>query len=357
AARRGEGYAGFIRTRVERLMRPTLAFVVAWSALALIVQLFTNEGQGFERATNVVAKPLWFLAVYMIAIGLAPAMLALHRRFRWWVPVVLVTAAAVVDVVNLGANVSWVGYLNFAFVWLFPHQLGYFYADGTMTRWSRRTCATVAAGGFGALLVLVNLGVYSPSMVGMHSERASNNDPPTVCLIALTVWLVGLALTFREPARRMLERRRVWTVVVGANSMIMTIFLWHLTALFCAVLTLYPLGWPQLEPGTTAWWLSRLVWIPLLAGFLTPFVLLFSRVERSGVGRRAETSRRPPTWLIVTAVGLLVGGLTGFALSGFEGLTRFGTGPFMGAPPPLLSALALILGIAITGAGARRDRP
>ena len=357
ALERGAGYPGFIRTRIERLMRPTVAFVLAWSILALVVQFLFETGEGFQRATALIAKPLWFLAVYMIVIALTPPMLALHRRYGWRVPVALLALASIVDVLRIALDVDGVAYLNFAFVWLFPHQLGFLYADGSLTRWGRRGYTALATGGLVALVVLVNLGVYSPSMVGMRTDKISNNDPPTVCLIALSVWLVGLAMSFRAPATRLLERRGPWKVVIAANSMIMTIFLWHLTAVLCAVLVLYPLGWPQSEPGTTAWWLSRPLWLLALAVFLAPFVAAFGRFERPRAGRRSDTTIHGRAWLAVTAIGLLVAGLAGFALGGFVGLTRFETGPLLGAPPPLLSALALAGGIVFVGASTRRGAP
>ena len=30
--------------------------------------------------------PLWFLGVYLVVVALAPWLIGLHRRFRWWVP-------------------------------------------------------------------------------------------------------------------------------------------------------------------------------------------------------------------------------------------------------------------------------
>ena len=249
--RRGGGMGEFLRSRTARLLRPTLVFVGAWAGIAVVASVVSPESfDDMARATELLAKPLWFLAVYILVVALAPMMLAFHGRYGARVLLMLAGSAVVADVIRIAGGLTIVGYLNFAFVWLFAHQLGFFYADGALTAFSRRFFAATGALALTALAVLTGSGIYSPSMVGMATERASNNSPPSVCLILLTIWLVSAAMIVRPAATRWLEQRRNWTAVVAANSMIMTIFLWHLTALFLAVLVLFPLGFPQPEGGT-----------------------------------------------------------------------------------------------------------
>lgn len=246
SSRRGESYASFLNGRVARLMRPTAIFIGAWMALAAVLELLPGDGADtFLESSRHIAKPLWFLGVYVIAVALAPVMQRLHRHFGMKVPVALASAALIVDIVRLGLGLPFAGYLNFAFVWLFAHQLGFFYADGTLTRCSRRMLGAVAGVGLAGLVVLTNIGVYSPSMVGMPGSGASNNDPPSICIIALTLWLVGAAMLARDKVSDWLQRPRAWAGVIGANSVIMTVYLWHLTALLIAVLVFYPIGFPQ----------------------------------------------------------------------------------------------------------------
>ncbi len=108
----------------------------------------------------------------------------------------------------------------------------------------RRHAAPPAAGGsssalaFGALGVLAALTTFGPyprSMVGLPGDRISNMSPPTVCLAVLTMLQVAVVMLVRPAAQRWLQRDRVWTVTVAGNGMIMTIFLWHLTAALIAV--------------------------------------------------------------------------------------------------------------------------
>ena len=54
----------------------------------------------------------------------------------------------------------------------------------------------------------------------------------------------------------------MWTVVVAGNGVIMTIFLWHLTAaLVRARRACTSLGFPQPAGGTALWWATRPLWI------------------------------------------------------------------------------------------------
>jgi fucose 4-O-acetylase-like acetyltransferase len=316
--RRGKGIGDFVRSRTERLMRPTLVFAGAWTVVALGASLVSGDSfNEMARATALLAKPLWFLAVYLLVVALAPAMLSLHDRFGVRVLVALAGAAVVIDLIRLVGGLTIVGYLNFAFVWLFAHQLGLFYADGSLARLSRRAFAAIGAAALGLLTALTASGVYSPSMVGMETERASNNSPPTICLIVLTVWLVSVAMIVRPAATRWLERRRNWTAVVAANSMIMTIFLWHLTALLVVVLALYPIGFPQPEGGTAAWWALRPAWIAILIVVLAGFVAAFARFERPRLHPGEPRRSTPGALAVVVGVACLVAGLAGLAQSGF----------------------------------------
>jgi hypothetical protein len=123
-------------------------------------------------------------------------------------------------------------------------------------------------------------------------------------------------MLLRPAATRWLARARNWTAVVAANSMIMTIFLWHLTALLVAVLALYPLGFPQPEGGTATWWALRPLWVACLAVVLAGFVAVFARFERPGLRTAAPPGIASVTPAIM-GIALLVASLAGFAQSGF----------------------------------------
>ena len=286
SARRGGGWPGFVRARAARLLRPTAVFLAVWAVAAIALALAGVPGAVLGQLARLVVQPLWFLAVYLVVVALAPAMLRLHRSYGPAVVVWLGLAAAVADLTGRLPGLERVADGNFLLVWLFAHQLGFLYADGTLPRWPRRAHVAMAAGGLAALVVLAASGAWPPSMVGLPGDRASNMSPPSLCIVALTVWLVGLAMLVRPPVSRWLQRPRPWTVVVTAGSALLTLFLWHLTALVLAVLVLHPLGLTEPTPGTLVWWALRPVWVLVCAAILLPLVALFRRFE--GVGSRRE---------------------------------------------------------------------
>ncbi|HEX2056994.1 MAG TPA: acyltransferase [Actinomycetota bacterium] len=318
--RRGGGYFAFVTGRVERLMRPCAIFIGTWLALVVALEVaLPSAAESLQPALAIVAKPLWFIAVYLIVIALAPAMLRLHERFGIAVPIAMAAAAAVVDVTRLAFDLPFVGYLNFAFVWLFAHQLGFFYGDGSLAKLTPRRLVLCAGAALGALVVLTQLGPYSTSMVGVSDGRVSNNDPPSICIVAHSVWLIAAAMLARPPVTRWLQGGRAWRAVVAANSVIMTAFLWHLTALLVGVLALYPLGFPQPQGGSAEWWLLRPVWLAVLVVLLVPFMVAFGRFERPRTNGRPE-ARGGSVVRAAAGIGAMTGGIAGFATAGFSNL-------------------------------------
>ena len=291
SGRRGGDYTDFLSGRVMRLMRPTAVFVAVWLVLTPLLQMVLDLPQDIVTpVTQLVGVPLWFLVAYLAVVAVAPAMIRVHHRHGVTAIVTMAASVALVDVARLALDVPHLGLVNFALVWVFAHQLGFLYADGTFDKVAGRSFAIMAGAGLFAVAVLTKVGPYSPSMVGVSDGRVSNNSPPSICLVALTVWLVGVAMLLRPFMSQWLQRRRVWTAVIGLNSVIMTAFLWHLTALVIAVFVLYPLGWPQPVAGSELWWSLRPVWIALLTVFLTPFVVVFGRFERPAQPRREQSA-------------------------------------------------------------------
>jgi hypothetical protein len=311
ARRRGEPAGAFVRSRVSRLLRPSLVFFVVWGTAELVLHLFDIGAPTGPRlwgdttllrlflppGATLPFGPLWFLAVYLVVVALAPWLIALHRRFRWWVPGAMVAGAVAADV--LGFIVGWhlIRWCNVAFVLLLPHQLGFFYADGTFARVSKRVWWAMAVGGFGLLIVLTTptawrlfgdarfdwfpgIGYYPKSLLGTDVERVSNAYPPTVCFLLGGIWTIGAAMLLRPALARWLEQRGPWKATIVVNSVIMTLFLWHMTAFLLAVLVLWPLGMTREHDSTAAWWLQRPLIIGVASAFLVGLIAIFGRFER-----------------------------------------------------------------------------
>jgi peptidoglycan/LPS O-acetylase OafA/YrhL len=281
-ARRGGTVGSYLRSRLVRLLKPVFVFLVAWTAILLSLRLSGAVGPQFIKSVVVLFGPLWFIVIYLVVVLLAPLTHRLHRRLGLKVPVLLALLAVALDVLRFALNLTAVAWPNIILVWVCVHQLGYFYADGSLLRGGRRLHGLLAGVGVAGLVVLTNIGVYPRSMVGTGFERISNMSPPTACILFLTLWLVGGTMLLREPLSRWLGRPGPWKSVIFANSIIMTVFLWHLPAfVFVFFLTRWA-GLAGPAPGTWLWWLERPALIVASAAVLAPLVLLFARFERPG---------------------------------------------------------------------------
>ncbi len=287
-------YATFMRRRAMRLLKPTAAFAGVWLVVQTVLHLTDTGGDELIRLSFLPFGPLWFLVVYLGVVAATPLMLRLHDRFGVRAVAALMTLALIVDFVRFGipelrgegvsprfgGDIGGVGFLNLAFVWLLAHQLGFFYADGSLIRAGRTLHGKLAVGGLLALVVLTNIGIYPRSMVGTDIEQISNMNPPTLCIVALMFWQIGLVMLLREPVQRWLAKERPWMATIFANGVIMTVFLWHLTAYLIAILVLWPLGLGHERDSTWSWWLQRPIWILVPLALLVPIVALFARFER-----------------------------------------------------------------------------
>ena len=346
AQARGDGYASFLYTRMLRMMRPTAVFLGISLVVITVLDAMNVADNAVFPASELIARPLWFLGVYMIVVALAPLMVQLHRRYGVSVVVVMAAIAVVVDIFRFGFDVSAVGHVNYPMVWLMAHQLGFLYADGALAK----VKGWLVGGGIVVLLMLVNFGPYPGSMVGLSRDEFSNMDPPTVAIATLILWQLGLAMMLRAPVSRWLQRVRVWAGVIYVNTVIMTVFLWHLTALLFGIGVLFPLGFPQPEAGTTQWWALRPVWIAVLLVLLALFVLGFGRFEARGMRRVAtapaetrSSRQRNAQAALGTVLALL--GVLGFAMGGMHQLfSTAGTELIVFNLNPVLNVIHIALG-------------
>ncbi len=227
-----------------------------------------------------IVGPLWFLVVYRFTTLVSPFMLKLHTTAREFVLLFLVILVIIVDILRFKANIPCIAYFNVAFVWLFVHQLGFLYEDGTLVniqRWQKFLSAII---GLIGLLILTNTGIYPRSMIGTGFEKISNMNPPTLCIVALSLWLVGIAMLAREKVSKWLKKKTPWLLTIIANRSIMTLYLWHLTAYAISYLLLYHVGIGHYTlDNIGTWWIERPLWIIAPTIVLLGFVRIFGRLE------------------------------------------------------------------------------
>jgi hypothetical protein len=278
--RSGGGYLAFLRRRLGRLLGPTVVCLAAVVALRLAAGALFPEVGWVTRGLVLMVSPLWFLGVYVVMVALAPLTIRAHRAGGEIVLVVLAGVACLVDVARFRYDVEGVELVNLVVVWSLAHQFGYFY--DRLVAAPRRIGWCLALGGLFGLLGLTNMGLYPRSMVGVPGEAISNMAPPTLCIVALTVLQVGLALLVRPAALRLLEaggRFRRLVAWAGANAM--TVFLWHLAGYALAYGLLRLAGWEAPQSTTLGWWAQRPLWALAPALATVPLVATFRRFERA----------------------------------------------------------------------------
>lgn len=351
-------YSAFLRARLQRLLRPTMVFVLVWGAEALLVQLLGGGGGLTGVTLRMVTQPLWFIGIYLAMVAFTPPLLKLHERYGWGAFAGLAGAAVAVDVLRFAAGVPYVEFLNFAFVWLAVHQLGFLRADGRIRR-----PALLAGAGLVTAGALVAFGPYPLSMVGMPGEKVSNMAPPTLALLAHGLWLVGAVELLRAPAARLLERPRVWRTVVAANGVAMTAFLWHLTAMFGVYGAMLALDVELPAPASAAWWAQVPLRIAFAAALTAGLVAAFRAFERPASappGAAGATGAGP---LAALGATLCLLGVLGLSMVGFGGLLDGRTALLIAIPVSAPAAVAMTLGgwllveRAGRGTGVRAGRP
>ncbi|MEU6714701.1 acyltransferase [Nonomuraea sp. NPDC046802] len=316
----------WIASRLRRLAWPLLPLAAVWLPLPHILLTLGVPEQPLRVGTQLTGQLLWFLAVYLIAVTATPYALRLHERYGAFVPAALAAGAVLTDLARFSTGFDAVGYLNVVFVWLTVHQLGFFYAEG---RLRLPTLMTVA--GFGTAALLVAFGPYPGSMIGLPGAEISNMAPPTLAILAVSFGQIGLAALLRPWLVRLpSERALAW-----AGSRVMTVYLWHMPALFAVTgVVVVLLGIDTPVPGSAFWLAGWPLWFGLLCLVMWPLVKWFARFET------------PPALPYGTAGW--GGTLAAAALVG-AGVLTLTVGGFAPGGWPFIAVLALVGGLLMTG--------
>ncbi len=263
--RDAEGFSrqAWIRHRLARVLGPTAVYVALVSVIVVVLQARGVPGSVLDYAGWAVAMHLWFLAVYVVVVSLTPIAIAAQRRWGLLVPGVLAVGVVVVDAVSLAGHVPYVGWLNYLLCWGLLYQLGIAWHGGLL---AGRRPMLLAAGSAVALALLIRLGPYPVSMIGIPGQAVQNTTPPTVAMLAYACTQAGLAVAVAPALNRALRAGLVQRVLSTANANVMALYLWHMVPVVIVAIVAYPAGLiPQPLEGTAAWWLVRLEWIVILS--------------------------------------------------------------------------------------------
>ncbi|MFK7939484.1 MAG: acyltransferase [Roseovarius sp.] len=306
--------------RLARLLKPCVPLVILWAIAAFVAARLGVESDLIIATSQAALVPIWFLAVYIVITMAVPVSYAVWERLGIWSVVLLALGAIAVDSIAFGLNQSWLRWSNYGFVWLAVHQLGYWWQGAA--RPGMAALGLVVLGVTWLYVLIGHLG-FPVAMVSVPGEEFSNTRPPTTAMLAVGCMQIGVILLMTAPISKWLQRTKPWAVVILMNQMIMTIYLWHMSALVLVVGLAFALGGIGLsvEPSTSTWWSLRPLWLVVYLAALIPLVLIFVRFESGTKGGPAKT---PGPWQSVPAALLTCGGLIMMALTGVGADTALG---------------------------------
>jgi len=253
----------WIRHRLARVLGPTTVYVALVSVIVVALQARGFAGDVLEYGGWAVAMHLWFLAVYLLVVSLTPIAIAAHRRWGLMVPVGMAVGVLAVDALSLAGHVPYVGWVNYLLCWGLLYQLGIAWHGGLF---AGRRPILLLAGSAVALGLLIGIGPYPVSMIGVPGQAIDNTTPPTVALLAYACVQVSIAAAIAPALDRALRHRPLQRVVSAANTNVMALYLWHMVPVVIVAIVAYPAGLiPQPHEGSGSWWLARLEWIAILA--------------------------------------------------------------------------------------------
>jgi surface polysaccharide O-acyltransferase-like enzyme len=261
----------WLRHRLARVLGPTAVYVALVSVVVAILVAYHVSGSVLEYGGWAVAMHLWFLAVYLVVVSLTPVAIAAQRRWGLLVPAALAVGVGVIDVATIAGHVPYLGWLNYLLCWGALYQLGIAWYCGLL---AGRRPVLLAVGSGVALALLIRLGGYPISMIGIPGQGVQNTSPPTVAMLAFACAQAGLVVTLAPALNRVLRAGFIKRALSVANNNVMALYLWHMVPVVIVAIVGYPAGmFPQPPEGTGAWWLVRLEWVFVL-GVVTAFEMV-----------------------------------------------------------------------------------
>lgn len=295
----------WITARMRRLFTPVVPLLLVWVVLILVMRAFVPAEVVYAGAMSATV-PVWFLAVYLTLTAIAPFTHAWWRRGGPVTIAVLAGLAVGVDLARFAFEVPGVGWVNFLFVWACVHQIGYWWSDRDDTGIPEGLGWSMVLVAMAFLVGVTWIGWYPVAMVGIPGAGVTNMTPPTFAIAILGVAQFGVILGTQAAVRRRMQRIESWHRVISFSGVIMTVYLWHLSAMSLVAaggLFAFDGRLFRIEPGTTEWWVTRPVWLIVLVLATVPLVAAFAVFEW-----RISRSPAPRSRFAVTAGVLLVAG-------------------------------------------------
>lgn len=330
-------YVAFVASRVGWLIRPVLAFVIAWLIIPLSLELLQAPESAVAAFSRLIVQPLWLLGLYLLVVAVTPVMHRLHQTLPRGTLVVL--TASVVGLSFVGGSIA--AHAGGVLVALLFAQLAFLYADGTLWRIPRTALVLTAAVAFAGLVVLTTLGAQPKLQLAEPTGYAAF-APSLAGVLLIGIVQTALLALLRERGLGMLVTSAPARVVGLVRAAPMTVYLVYLCAMLIVeglvASTAGGIGWLT-QPRTI--FAIGLVAMPTLLAFLW-----FERRPPEPPDPALELEpRRHWADTLAAVLGVAYGGLgvVGFAVAGLSGWTE--SANVLGLPiDPMANLIHLLLG-------------
>lgn len=278
--RRGGTARGFAIHRVARFAAPLSALL----GVSIVAEAFWRAAfhASFLQRYQVLLVPLWTLG---LLIAYAPITPLLARAWRHWGATSTVAGIAGVVLSDLvrfragGAATHVAEVVSTLGVWLVAYQLGWVYRAAVRSG-DRQTGRIFTLVGIVGLVVSTNIGVYPRPMVATTTDAMSNLLPTTVPIMMLALFQCGLLLLLRPTLAAWCDRDRVRNLIDRLGAHALPAYLFHMVAVLVVVCAAESCGVRLSGHPSATWWLTRPIWLAIVAAVLVP---ILGGIKRLGV--------------------------------------------------------------------------
>lgn len=301
----GRGYTYYLTSRARRLVGPLLVFAGFFTLLGTAAAWLWDAGASVALSVQF-AQLLWFIATYLVIVGVAPLMVTLHDRFGVLPMLALTVLAVAVDAWAMASGTNDLRYLNLVTVWPLCHQLGIAYHRGWFRQgraWVPWLALVVSAA---TIPVLIAGFGYPGSSIGLGDIPVANVLPPTAAMIVLGFGQTALLGLLERAGVAATLPPRVERGLGVANALAVTTYLWHIPCIVIAAVALYAVT--VAAPALTSVLLSQVAVAVLTWAIIVAVVPLIGRAEYALVPRLGETPGRGAigAYLLLTAGTALI---------------------------------------------------
>ena len=138
-----DGYGPWLRSRLRRLVTPTVPLIAIWGVLGLFGPTLGIPADLARAGSQTALIPLWFLAVYVIQVAATPIFVAAWERYGMRAIAYMAVGALATDAVRAATTIH-VGFANYIFVWGAVYLLGHAWATGTFAKTSAAASSDTA---------------------------------------------------------------------------------------------------------------------------------------------------------------------------------------------------------------------